>query len=97
MCEDFLVPDLDETDVLLTRAISRHVREVLVAGSKVVVVGALAGLDLPAAEGELMDRARRVAAVTPEALAHRQRLREAVRACYAGAHHLEGGAGRSGE
>ena len=97
MCEDFLVPDLDETDVLLTRAISRHVREVLVAGSKVVVVGALAGLDLPAAEGDLMDRARRVSAVTPEALAYWQRLREAVRACYAGAHHLEGGAGRSGE
>ena len=53
--------------------------------------GALAGLDLPAAEGELMDRARRVATVTPEALAHRQRLREAVRACYADGNHLEGG------
>ena len=91
MCEDFLVPDLDETDVLLTRATSRHVREVLVAGRTVVSGGVLAGLDLPAAEGELMDRARRVAAVTPEALAHRQRLREAVRACYADGNHLEGG------
>ena len=39
-----------------------------------------------------MDRARRVATVTPEALAHRQRLREAVRACYADGNHLEGGA-----
>ena len=65
MCEDFLVADLDETDVLLTRATSRHVREVLVAGRKVVSDGALAGLDLPAAEGELMDRARRVAAIPP--------------------------------
>ena len=92
MCEDFLVPDLDETDVLLTRATSRHVREVVVAGRKVVSHGALAGIDLPAAEGELMDRARRVAAITPEQLAYRQRRREAVRAWYAGGHHLEGGA-----
>ena len=92
MCEDFLVADLDETDVLLTRATSRHVRELLVAGRKVVSDGALAGLDLPAAEGELMDRARRVAAITPGQLAGRQRLREAVRACYADGRHLEGGA-----
>ena len=92
MCEDFLVPDLDETDVLLTRATSRHVRELLVAGRTVVSDGALAGLDLPAAEGELMDRARRVAAITPGQLACRQRLREAVRACYADGRHLEGGA-----
>ena len=93
MCEDFLVPDLDETDVLLTRATSRHVRELLVAGRPVVSGGVLAGLDLPAMEDELMDRARRTATVTPEALAHRQRLREAVRACYAGEGHLDGGAG----
>ena len=66
--------------------------EVLVAGRKVVGDGVLAGLDLPAAEGELMDRARRVATVAPEALAHRQRLREAVRACYAAEGHLDGGA-----
>ena len=84
MCEDFLVPDLDETDVLLTRATSRHVRELLVAGRKVVSHGALAGFDLPAAEDKLMDRARRVAAITPEQLAYRQRRREAVRAWYAG-------------
>ena len=90
MCEDFLVPDLDETDVLLTRATARHVRELLVAGRKVVSHGALAGFDLPAAEGELMDRARRVAAITPEQLAYRQRRREAVRTWYAGGHHLEG-------
>ena len=66
--------------------------EVLVAGRKVVGDGVLAGLDLPAAEGELMDRARRVATVAPEALAHRQRLREAVRACYVAEGHLDGGA-----
>ena len=54
MCEDFLVPDLDETDVLLTRATSRHVRELLVAGRKVVSHGALAGFD-PAGRGRQVD------------------------------------------
>ena len=67
-------------------------RELPAAGRKVVGDGALAGLDLPAAEGELMDRARRVAAIPPGQPAGRQRLREAVRACHADGRHLEGGA-----
>ena len=79
MCEDFLVSDLDETYVLLTRATDRHVREVMVAGREIVRDSTLAGLALPAAEGELMERVRRVATTTPGQLTCWQRRREAVR------------------
>ena len=58
MCGDYLTPDADEVDVILTRATARHVRRLVVAGREVVSDGALVGLDLPAMEEELMDRAR---------------------------------------
>ena len=90
MCEDFLTPDIDETDVLLTRASARHVRRLVVAGREVVRDGSLAGLDLAAMESELIDRGRRVAAIDPEQASRWRRRREAVRAYYAGGRHLDG-------
>ena len=92
LCEDFLVPDGNESDIILTRATSRHVRDLLVAGREVVSDGALTGLDLPATERELMERARRTAILDPEQSLRHRRRREAVRAYYAGGHHLHGGA-----
>ena len=92
MRDDFLIPDEDEIDVILTRATSRHVRGLLVAGREVVRDGALTGIDLPGAERELMERARETAVTDPERLAHHRRRRDAVRAYYAGGSHL----GRSG-
>ena len=65
LCEDFLTPEHDEVDVLLTRATSRHVRELVVAGRRVVGHGVLFGLDLPDAERELMACARRAAPSMP--------------------------------
>ena len=88
MTEDFLTPEQDEVDIVLTRATARHVRDLLVAGRRVVGNGVLIGLDLPDVEREFMDRARRIAAVAPEQAALRRRRREAVRAHYAAGHHL---------
>ena len=90
MTEDFLTPERDEVDIVLARATSRHVRDLFVAGRQVVRGGVLVGLDLPVAERELMDRARRVAALDAEQATRHRRRREGVRAYYAGRHHING-------
>ena len=59
-------------------------------GLEVVTDGVLAGRDLPAMEGELLDRARTVVAIDPARAARWRRRREAVRAHYAGGSHLRG-------
>ena len=89
MTEDFLILEQDEVDILLTRATSRHVRDLLVAGRRVVGDGALVGLDLADAEQEFMERARRVAALDVEQAARHRRRREGVRAYYAGGYHCD--------
>ena len=90
LCEDFLIPEQDEVDIVLTRATSRHVRDLLVAGRRVVANGVLTGLNLPDAEREFMDRARGIAALDTEHVARHRRRREAVRAYYADGCHLDG-------
>ena len=93
MTEDFLTPEQDEVDIVLARATSRHVRDVLVAGRRVVGDGVLVGLDLPDAEREFMDRARRFASLDAVQAACHRRRREGVRAYYAGGSHLDGRSG----
>ncbi len=88
MRDDFLICDEDELDVILTRATSRHVRGLLVAGREVVRNGALTGLDIADAERELLERARQMAAEDAEQAGCHRRRREAVRAYYAGGGHL---------
>ncbi len=88
MREDFLISDEDELDVLLTRATSRHVRGLLVAGREVVSDGALTGLDLAGTEQELMERARQTATADTGQSFRNRRRRDAVRAYYAGGRHL---------
>ena len=89
LTEDCLDEDLDEIEVLLARASSRHVLGLTVAGRMVVSDGRLAGLDLPEAEGELVSRARHASAADSEGFARGRRRRDAVRAYYAGAKHLD--------
>ena len=89
LCEDFLTPEQDEVGIVLTRATSRHVRDLLVAGRRVVGNGVLIGLDLPDAEREFMARAQQIASIAPEEAARQQRRREVVRAYYKAGHHLE--------
>ncbi|MDE0456574.1 MAG: hypothetical protein OXI15_04710, partial [Chromatiales bacterium] len=95
MTEDFLTPEQDEVDIVLARATSRHVRDLFVAGRRVVGDGVLVGFDLPDAEREFMDRARRAAALDAEQAGQHRRRREGVRAYYAGGHHLDGRNGSS--
>ena len=90
MCEDFLTPERDEVDIVLARATSRHVRDLLVAGRWVVGNGVLIGLDLADAEREFMNRARRVAGLDAAQATRYRRRREGVRAYYAGGHHRDG-------
>ena len=89
MTEDFLTPEQDEVDIVLTRATSRHVRDLLVGGRRVVGNGVLIGLDLPDAEREFMDRARRIACLDAVHAARHRRRREAVRAYFGSGHHLD--------
>ena len=96
MCDDYLTPDVDEVDVILTRATARHVRRLVVAGREVVSDGALVGLDLPAMEEELMDRARGACAIDTDKAARWRGRREAVRDFYAAGRHLAGSSGTSG-
>ena len=95
--DDFLTPEPDEVDILLTRATSRHVRDLLVAGRWVVGDGVLIGLDLADAEREFMDRARRVAVLDADHAARYRRRREGVRAYYAGGYHLDSRNGPSND
>ena len=88
MSADCLVAEPDEIEVLLTRASSRHVRELVVAGRTVVRDGSLAGIDLPELERELMERARRALADDPGQVARGQKRREAVRTYYRNSGHL---------
>ena len=95
MTEDFLTPEQDEVDIVLARATSRHVRDLFVAGRRVVGDGVLVGLDLPEAEREFMDRARRMASLDAEQAGWHRRRREGVRAYYADDLHLDGHNGPS--
>ena len=88
MSADCLDADLDETDVLLTRACANHVRDLVVAGRSVVSGAKLAEIDLSDAEAELMAMARSAAARDPGQFMRGRRSREALRACYADARHL---------
>ena len=83
MSADLLVEAEDETDVLLTRATSGHVRHLIVDGRDVVRDGRLAGLDLGEVEAELMARARKEARIPPDQPARDRRRREAIRRYYA--------------
>ena len=85
---DCLDADLDETEILLARANSRHVLGLTVAGRAVVSDGRLAGPDLSEMERELMARARRAWATDPDRFARGRRRRDAVRDYYAEARHL---------
>ena len=86
--EDILISDEDELDVVLTRATSHNVRNLLVAGREIVRDGRLIDLDLADTERELMERARQMTAMETEQADHYRRRRDAVRAYYARGRHL---------
>lgn len=58
MSHDLIEGMQDEMEVLLTRATSRHVRHLFVAGRQVVRDGQVVGVDLDAVEAEVLAQAR---------------------------------------
>jgi cytosine/adenosine deaminase-related metal-dependent hydrolase len=56
--DDRLTQDVDVLDLMLTRACSHHVRELIVAGRTVVKDGAVPGVDLAAARSEVLAQMR---------------------------------------
>lgn len=77
---DVIGDRVDVLDLLLTRATRGLVRDVWIAGRRVVADGSCTGVDLPAAEAELTDQARKAAAkVDFDSL---DRIAEAYRSYY---------------
>ena len=58
MAYDAIEGMVDELDILLTRACNRYVDRVYVAGREIVRGGTVLGIDLDAAEKELVAQAR---------------------------------------
>lgn len=58
LTDEAIFDDLDEAEVLLTRMSGRHVRDLFVAGRRIVADGALTGFDFAAARAELVAQAR---------------------------------------
>src|SRR5580704_440051 len=56
--DDRLTDDIDPVDLMLTRATSRHVRELIVAGRTVVNEGHIVGADLETARREVLAQMR---------------------------------------
>jgi cytosine/adenosine deaminase-related metal-dependent hydrolase len=89
-----LIPDLiadtgDDLAIVMTRATARHVSHLVVAGREVARDGQVLGVDVDAAERELVAMARKLAADAPTLAfvrAHRQRLA----AFYRTGQHVEG-------
>lgn len=63
---DVIEDRADPVDLLIARARNEDVRTLIVGGRTVVEQGAVTGLDLPAAEAELMAQARAAAGASPD-------------------------------
>ena len=88
MSEDAIPELADPLQLIMTRSRKAHVSDLYVAGRHVVCEGRLAGVDLEAAEREVVDAARSQAA---DLLKDRDLLlhhRDTVRSYYQSGHHL---------
>ena len=84
------IPELvDPLQLIMTRSRKAHVSDLLVGGRHVVCKGRLTGVDLEAAEREIVDAAR---SQSVDLLMHRGMLphhRDTVRSYYRRGHHLD--------
>jgi len=62
MSRDYVRDDFDVTSIVVARAIRRHVRDLYVAGRRIVREGRCCSVDLPALENSLAAEARRAVA-----------------------------------
>jgi len=83
MAQDMLDGDADELELVLNRGRKKYVRDLIVAGRRIVADGKLRSIDLAAAEAELLAQARRAWPGTQAADGLRHRHRHALARFYA--------------
>lgn len=81
---ELIEPDVPPFELLLAKARREHVKGLLVAGREVVRNGAVTGLDLPAAEAELLAALRAAYPTTADVRAAMPELKAALARHYAG-------------
>jgi chromosome condensin MukBEF complex kleisin-like MukF subunit len=74
--------DPDEAEIVLGRMSGAFVKDLYVAGRRIVAGGSATGFDFPAARAELASQARRLAAANDSERAFAGRLRQAIRQFY---------------
>ena len=98
MTEDGAIGRCDPMEIAMTRASRRHVTDVFVAGRQVVADGRLLGVDLDAAEAELLGMARVAIASSDRSRPLLERHLEVVRNHYgSGGHFARRDNGTGGE
>jgi len=80
---DLVEPDVAPLDLVLGRARADHIKDVYVAGRRIVADGRLTGVDLPALELELLAQLRAARDTTADIRAAMPELRNAIRTHYA--------------
>ena len=81
---DLVEPDVPAIDLLLGRARREHIKDVFVAGRRIVADGKVTGIDLTALEQELLARLHAARETTADVRAAMPELRAAIRAHYDG-------------
>ncbi len=79
---DLIEPDIPPLDLLLGRARHEYIRDVFVAGRRIVAAGRVIGVDLPGLERELLAQLRAAQSSTADMRAAMPELREVIRAHY---------------
>lgn len=82
MTADAIFDDVDEAEFLLTRMSGGYVKDLYVAGKRIVADGRLTGVDFPAARAELVAQARGALPLLREEKARAQRLAGAISRYY---------------
>ncbi len=82
LAADLVEPDVPAPDLLLGRARREYIKDVFVAGRRVVADGRVTGVDLPALEQELLARLRAASDTTADIRAAMPELRSAISAHY---------------
>jgi cytosine/adenosine deaminase-related metal-dependent hydrolase len=79
---DLIEPDVPALDLLLGRARTEHIKDVFVAGRRIVADGRVTGIDLPYLEQQLLAALRAVENSTADVRAAMPELRAAIQAHY---------------
>jgi hypothetical protein len=82
LSDDLVEPDVPALDLLLGRARNEHIKDVFVAGRRVVADGRVTGVDLPYLEKQLVAALRAAAGSTADIRAVMPELQAAIKTHY---------------